>query len=47
MWCPRHPDRPLIRIDLPNGKWIARCPGCVDDKRAVIKVVQPEKAAPG
>lgn len=32
IWCPRHPDEALIRIDLPNGKFDLRCPVCHPEK---------------
>lgn len=44
-WCPRHPDTPLIRTDLPSGKFDLRCPDCTRAKREAIAVVgeEPER----
>jgi hypothetical protein len=39
IWCPRHPDLKLVRVDLPRGKFDLRCPGCTEDRIASIQAV--------
>lgn len=39
IWCPRHPQSQLVRMELPNGKIDLRCPQCTEDRRLKFKIV--------
>lgn len=39
IWCPRHPDAELVRMELPDGKVDLRCPKCTEARRASFKIV--------
>lgn len=39
IWCPRHPDEQLVKIDTPGGKIDLRCPACTTERVSRIGLV--------